>query len=431
MILLACEADSPIPTATLIPTTTSVPTVTPMPTATPAPTATPMPQPTPLPVFTPDLLQPNATTISAGEFHTCALMPDRTPHCWGSNEFGEAPVKLKATANFSAITSGQSHNCGLRSDGSWMCWGYYDSGIYHFGHVPFHFPPRAPPLVKVPTPKLSERFSAMSSGTTYACALRLSGEAVCWGVDYEAAAWPFRDERFKAISSSEFHTCALRVVDTPVCWSNDDWTVDLSAATISDMGSCTLNPDQSIVCTPTYEYVWKSYTDTGGYVHCPPPDRPQGEVCAGMRSTEPDSVRISKARPPDGLRLAVISSGRLHTCGLRLDGTPVCWADVDTYTGEPRPIVQETPGNERFGALSSGGLHTCALRLDGSPVCWGINWDGRASPPDGERFVAISSGRYHTCALRVDGSPVCWGSDDDGQSSPPDVRFAIALGEGS
>ena len=43
--------------------------------------------------------------------------------------------------------------------------------------------------------------------------------------------------------------------------------------------------------------------------------------------------------------------------------------------------------------LSSGAFHTCGLRADGSPVCWGANkyWNdtgdvilsGQASPPDG------------------------------------------------
>ena len=50
--------------------------------------------------------------------------------------------------------------------------------------------------------------------------------------------------------------------------------------------------------------------------------------------------------------------------------------------------------------LSSGGLHTCGLRGDGTPVCWGSDYYGQASPPSGERLEMISSGGWHTCGLR-------------------------------
>lgn len=134
--------------------------------------------------------------------------------------------------------------------------------------------------------------------------------------------------------------------------------------------------------------------------------------------------------PPEGERFTAISSGRSFTCGLRADGSPVCWGE-DLGSGAASP-----PEDERFVAISSGGFHACGLRADGSPVCWGGRGLGAALPPEGERFVAISSGGSHTCGLRADGVPVCWGSnkwEDDvgnvilsGQASPPDgVTLAV------
>jgi hypothetical protein len=59
--------------------------------------------------------------------------------------------------------------------------------------------------------------------------------------------------------------------------------------------------------------------------------------------------------------------------------------------------------------ISSGGNHTCGLREDGSVVCWGNNDDGQPSPPVGETFEAISSGVAGSCGLRKDGAVMCWG----------------------
>ena len=90
-----------------------------------------------------------------------------------------------------------------------------------------------------------------------------------------------------------------------------------------------------------------------------------------------------------------------------------------------QPTEQPTPtasggsqSTERFAAISSGYSYTCGLREDGSAVCWGVEVWGEASPPR-ETFTAISSGHSHTCGLREDGSAACWGDDEYGATSPP------------
>ena len=69
------------------------------------------------------------------------------------------------------------------------------------------------------------------------------------------------------------------------------------------------------------------------------------------------------------------------------------------------------PEGETFIAISSGVAHTCGLREDGTAVCWAmIEEDGlEVQPsPEGEALTSISSGAYHVCGLREDGTPVCW-----------------------
>ena len=149
----------------------------------------------------------------------------------------------------------------------------------------------------------------------------------------------------------------------------------------------------------------------------------------------------AKVEPSTNLvRFVAVSSGGVHTCALRDDGTAVCWGTGTTRKIDGGRIVHLgqaiPPQDEQFVALSSGSLHTCGLREDGRVVCWGAQGDeteydrGQASPPPDERFIAISSGDAHTCGLREDGRAVCWGDDGLGKSTPPEgERFkAIASG---
>ncbi len=114
-----------------------------------------------------------------------------------------------------------------------------------------------------------------------------------------------------------------------------------------------------------------------------------------------------------------IAAGADHTCGLRSDGSVVCWGSDEH--GQLR-----APADERFAAISAGGLYTCGLRSDGTPVCWGYvfeldeDWPEviRAQflppfPPEDERFTLISASGFITCGLRAEGVVVCWNARDE------------------
>jgi alpha-tubulin suppressor-like RCC1 family protein len=82
----------------------------------------------------------NVTQISAGFYHTCALLSGGTVDCWGDNGIGRlgngtmanssTPVSVKGVAgtgtlsNVTQISAGGYHTCALLSDNSVDCWGY-------------------------------------------------------------------------------------------------------------------------------------------------------------------------------------------------------------------------------------------------------------------------------------------------------------------
>ena len=106
-----------------------------------------------------------------------------------------------------------------------------------------------------------------------------------------------------------------------------------------------------------------------------------------------------------------VSAGDDYTCGVKTDGSVVCWGRPFANVG------QLSPPSGSFSSVSAGGNHTCGLKADGSVVCWGANSSGQSSPPSGS-FSSISAGASHTCGVKANGSVTCWDYNFAGQSWP-------------
>jgi alpha-tubulin suppressor-like RCC1 family protein len=75
----------------------------------------------------------NAIQVSAGAQHTCALLFGGGLKCWGENEFGELgddttessdiPVAVSGITNAIQVSAGQQLTCALLSSGTVECWG--------------------------------------------------------------------------------------------------------------------------------------------------------------------------------------------------------------------------------------------------------------------------------------------------------------------
>ena len=80
----------------------------------------------------------NATQITAGEMHNCALLSDNTVKCWGENTYGQlgdgtktnrtTPVLVTDLSDVKQVSAGRSHTCALLNAGTVKCWSVYVAG---------------------------------------------------------------------------------------------------------------------------------------------------------------------------------------------------------------------------------------------------------------------------------------------------------------
>lgn len=357
--------------------------------------------------------------VSAGGLHTCGLRPNGTVACWGEDEAGQAtpPAGL-----FSAVSAGDHHTCGLRLDKTIACWGSNWQG-------------------QVTPPAGS--FAAVSAGGMHNCGIRSDGSIACWGDNRQGQATPPRGT-FASISAGGYHTCGDRTDSLTFCWGAGWASIgdsrftpleqNVNDITTGDGYSCGITPIATAIC-------WEA----GG-----------------------SQFFLDKfVQTPPQVKFRIIDVGSVRGCGIRFDGTAMCWgphwigpeteqditAPIDTgtavfypmSTGKPQacrirddntvacraegnavpttqPVPQTLP-TVPLSPLSAGGDHNCRIKPDGTATCWGENVYGQSTPPGGT-FAAVSTGDYHTCGLRPDGAVTCWGNDSTGMATPPGGSFA-------
>src|SRR5262245_14878018 len=181
--------------------------------------------------------------VAAGSAHTCALTPGGSAYCWGDDIGGELgdgaahdggfstkPVAVAGGLHFSSIAAGGGITCGLTTSGKAYCWGYNTNGALGNGDTTVT-------AVDVPTPVVGGlSFRTISVETVHTCALTTSGEAYCWGENYNGAlgtsgvptynsAIPLKatgSTAFGSISAGyQQSSCALDSGGNAYCWGHN------------------------------------------------------------------------------------------------------------------------------------------------------------------------------------------------------------------
>lgn len=204
-----------------------------------------------------------AVAIAAGGYHTCALLVDRKVACWGLNDDGQVdssnmggdvktPRTVPVIAGAKAITAGAYHSCALLVNNTVQCWGYNRDGELGVGSPdPDGFDPHG--LGAGPVTFFADSVSgsviriagSVGAGTLagniqlggfHSCALHSGGQVNCWGFGQDgqlngsdmgsqflAFTAPNIPSPAKAIAAGGYHSCAVGNDNLVYCWGNDNW----------------------------------------------------------------------------------------------------------------------------------------------------------------------------------------------------------------
>ncbi len=317
-----------------------------------------------------------ARSLSAGGAFTpnfCALLEDRTVHCWGDNgsgalglgdvaargdAIGELPtaaVPLSGPAK--AVSSGNGFSCALLEDSTVHCWGANSFGQLGLGDLAA----RGDGPGELPTPAvpLGRPATAISVADFSACALLDDATVHCWGNNNDGNLG-LGDLAARGDDPGELPTAAVPLAGPAIAISSHG------------RGFCALLQDRTVHC-------W------GG--------NGSGQLGLGDIASRGDAPgELPTPAVPLGRPAIAVSGSDQFTnenCALLDDESIRCWGDNGSgqlglgdvaargdAPGElPTPAVPLGQPVDAVFAAPNG--WTCASLRDGTVRCWGINALGR------------------------------------------------------
>lgn len=344
---------------------------------------------------------PAVTQVSAGTGAACALRVDGTVLCWGSYvwdqlgapipadaEFPYFPIAVSGLVDATAISVGGTHACAVRATGALVCWGTNGNGQLGDGTETTAPVPVAAQIMDV---------KAVSAGDSYTCAVRGDGSVWCWGSNARGALGSGDSQHLLpaqvagvsgaiAVSAGATHTCALRADRTVACWGGNDHG-ELGNGTTTGSATPVMASGLSDAVSVTTGVDYTCALRTNGSVVC----WGHGQFGALGNGSEADSsvpVAVS------GLTDAVSVDAGYGTCAVRATGDTVCWGENDqgelgngTNASSSSPVA--VSGLAPATAVSAGTRFSCAV-IPAHVACWGVNDAGEVAAPggDGERVLS-------------------------------------------
>jgi alpha-tubulin suppressor-like RCC1 family protein len=353
----------------------------------------------------------------------------------------EEPIAADARAEFDAsvpdagpaveyqhLAVGSSHTCVI-INGTVKCWGWNEAGQLGTDGA------FSPEPVLVPDLAL-EKIVSIGAGAAFTCALTTSGGVKCWGnnVYGELGNGSFApaqkrgpgfvlglESGVKSLAVGEYHACAVLLTGQTRCWGINN-TKQLGDTTVFNRAAPTpvanLGADVVQVSAALYHTCARL---TSGAVKCWGGNN-VGQLGIEATAAPQDVVQVA------GLTSDVrwVGSGASHSCVLQKDRA-LCWGyniNGELGTGSvagSQPVPSPPMGlNGNVTRIAPGlGPHTCAI-VDATVKCWGsaLPWLPQTSIPVDIAGITnaaeVGAGKFHFCALTKTNQVYCWGDNTYG-----------------
>jgi alpha-tubulin suppressor-like RCC1 family protein len=385
-------------------------------------------------------LGPSVSSISAGGDHSCALLGNGSVACWGRGAEGQlgdgnttnqiAPVFVSSFGSGRsavAISAGLYHTCALLDNGSVSCWGTGWQGALGNGDSG-----------QQNTPILTSSFGAgrtavaLSAGHGYTCAVLDNGSVACWGDNtYGQLGDGTTQGRFTPVltdslgagrtaidvTTKESHTCALLDNGSISCWGRgisgvlgNGSSVNQNTPTlVSSLGVGRTAVAVSAGAMHTCAILDNGEVSCWGYGN-------GGRLGNGVR---PDKYTPTLTSTLGSGRTAVaISLGFDHTCAVLDDGSASCWgvgSDGQLGNGGTSDQFNPTPASSVASersvvGLAAGKYRTCVVLDNQSVACTGKGTAGQIGNNDTSNQVNFT----YTIPLVIPRSLAIDNGDQDG-----------------
>jgi len=310
-----------------------------------------------------------AVAVSAGNYHTCAILDNGDLKCWGSDNYGQlgdggtshhsgtytnAPsstaINLGTGRTAVAVSAGKDHTCAILDNGDLKCWGYANYGMLGI-YIGSNTYLKAPSSTAIDL-GTGRTAVAVSAGQDHTCAILDNGDLKCWGRD-----------NYGQLGDGGTNSYLTAPSSTAINLGTGRTAVAVSAAREH---TCAILDNGDLKCWGMDYY--------GGL----------GDGGTNTDTNAPSSTAINLG---SGRTAVAVAGGAYHTCAILDNGDLKCW------------------GRDNKGQLGDGGTNTDT----NAPSSTAINLGS------GRTAVAVSAGYQHTCAIIDNGDLKCWGRDGYGQ----------------
>ncbi len=426
--------------------------------------------------------------VTAGAYHTCALLFDGRVKCWGWNAYGQLGLGdalprgttaktmglglpfVNIGAPVRDIAAGSFNTCVILDDYKVKCWGRGEYGELAQS-VGTYGDDYNEPIAQLPTLEFrgspsEQTTSNIALGSVAACVAvnTISGVntgksgVTCWG--YAGNGTMGRENTNNVLAPI---VVPSSIVLSPPSIAQGGISLNSTSVTDLDLGFrhvCAITGPSAIICWGYNSWGQLGNGNVNSIGHTPN-NMPQQLVPVSM--TSPTVVKTSQTDRQD--------SDHAFSCAIYDNGKLKCWGNNDwgqlganntteQHTASNPPVILSSSVNTTVLSIALGGRHTCAIFTESGIAtrkmkCWGWNDNSQvglltntskyygSSNTDTVALAPeinlssntsiepeqITAGRLHTCVLRSDSNIKCWGYN--GNAVEPTSAAAGQIGRES